>query len=318
MNLSIIIPNYNGESLLKKNLPKVIEAVASYKKGNIEIIIPDDASKDNSLETIQKFQQTASVQNLTLKGIKSELPTNRGFSGNVNIGVKAATGDILILLNSDVVPHKDFLEPLLRHFENPKIFAVGCMDESVEEGNVILRGRGIGSWKRGFLMHTAGKLDKSNTLWVSCGSGAFRRSIWNSLGGLNELYNPFYWEDIDLSYRAQKSGYTILFEKKSIVTHAHEEGAIQKNYSSYNKIKIVYRNQFTFVWINITDTTLLLSHMLWLPYHTLKALLRMDKAYFWGLWHAVLRLLKVLTYKNNARKLFVLADKEIIKQFAKE
>jgi len=313
MNISIIIPNYNGEKILKKNLPKVLDSVKDYKKGYVEIIIPDDPSTDKSGEVIQQFIASIKEKHVLGKTCSNRDKQEGGFSKNVNRGVALSTGDILILLNSDVAPHKDFLSPLLKHFTDPKVFGVGCMDESIEEGKVVLRGRGIASWQRGFLMHSAGKLDKTNTFWISCGSGAFRKSIWEKLGGLNELYNPFYWEDVDLSYRAVKTGYTIIFEPGSKVVHEHEEGAIKKHFSEYNKIKIVFRNQFTFIWINITDTQLLLSHIFWLPYHTIKALLRNDKAYFWGLWHAMLRLPEIMQYKNNMKKQFVLSDKEIIK-----
>ncbi len=312
MNLSIIIPNYNGEEILKRNLPKVLDSVKGYKSGIVEIIIPDDPSTDNSGEVIKKFISSIEEKQIVGKTCSNHDKNKSGFSKNVNRGAALATGDILILLNSDVAPHKDFLEPLLKHFEDQKVFGVGCMDESIEDERTILRGRGIASWKRGFLIHSAGELDKSTTFWVSCGSGAFRKSIWDKIGGLNELYNPFYWEDVDLSYRGVKAGYKVLFEAKSKVVHEHEEGAINKSYSSYNKIKIVFRNQFIFIWINITDSHLLFSHILWLPYHTFKALLRRDKAYLWGLGHAILLLPEILKYKEKIKKLFIASDQEII------
>ncbi|PJE58197.1 MAG: glycosyltransferase family 2 protein, partial [Candidatus Portnoybacteria bacterium CG10_big_fil_rev_8_21_14_0_10_36_7] len=43
-----------------------------------------------------------------------------------------------------------------------------------------------------------------------------------SLNGFDELYSPFYWEDIDLSYRAWKTGYTVLFDPQVLVEHHHE------------------------------------------------------------------------------------------------
>lgn len=316
MNISIIIPNYNGEEILKKNLPKVLESVRGYKRGKVEIIIADDPSTDTSPQVIADFIKNIKEKHIIGKTIANRSKKESGFSKNVNRGVSLATGDILILINSDVAPHKDFIEPLVRHFDDASVFAVGCMDESVEEEETVLRGRGIGKWERGFLMHSAGKLDKTNTLWVSGGSGAFRKAIWDKLGGLNEIFNPFYWEDIDLSYRSLKSGYKILFEKKSIVIHEHSKGTINMLFTPYNKIKIVYRNQFTFIWINITDASLLLSHMLWLPYHVGKALLRRDMAFFWGFWHAILRLPMILHYKNNAKKMFVKTDREILQSFA--
>lgn len=315
MSISIIIPNYNGEEILKKNLPKVLAAVKDYKKGNIEIIIPDDPSTDNSAEVIDSFIKNIKEKHIIGKTISNKIKNEGGFSKNVNRGVALATGEILILLNSDVAPHKGFLDPLLKHFDDEKVFGVGCMDESIEEGKIVLRGRGTAAWQRGFLMHSAAPLNQTNTFWVSCGSAAFRKSIWDTIHGLNELYNPFYWEDVDLSYRAVKSGYKVLFEAESRVVHAHEEGAINKHYSNYNKIKIVFRNQFTFVWINITDTNLLISHIIWLPYHMIKAAMRRDKAFFWGLWHALLRLPQIMAYKAKSKKLFVKTDKEILQNF---
>ena len=56
MNLGVVIPNYNGEELLRKNLPKVFEALASYKDGGVEIIVIDDSSADDSIDTLRKLK----------------------------------------------------------------------------------------------------------------------------------------------------------------------------------------------------------------------------------------------------------------------
>ncbi|MBI5123516.1 glycosyltransferase family 2 protein [Candidatus Roizmanbacteria bacterium] len=314
MNLSIVIPNYNGEKLLKKNLPKVLEAVKEYKKGKIEIIIADDPSTDNSSQVIKEFTGSIKDKHIIGKTISNKNKREAGFSKNVNRGVSLATGEILILLNSDVSPHRDFLTALLSHFSDPKIFAVGCMDESREGDKTVLRGRGIGRWNKGFLMHKKGSVDKENTLWVSGGSGAFRMSIWNKLRGLDNLYNPFYWEDIDLSYRALKSGYKIYFESKSIVVHEHEKGAIISKFKPMHIQKIAYRNQFIFVWKNITDWQLVFSHIFWLPYHLLNALRRKDWAFVAGFYLAVANLSQIMRSREQAHKLFLRTDKQVIKE----
>ena len=212
-------------------------------------------------------------------------------------------------------PQENFLESLLKHFSNEKVFAVGCLDRSIEDNGIILRGRGLGEWKRGFLVHRRGEVDQANTLWVSGGSGAFRKSIWEMLEGLNELYAPFYWEDIDLSYRALKSGYEVMFESKSIVVHEHEKGVIKSEYSEFKIKTIAYRNQFIFSWGNITDWSLRFSHLLWLPVHFAKALTRSDWAFFLGFFEALIRLPKVIKFSFKARKLFILKDAEVIKNF---
>ena len=319
MDISVIIPNFNGENLLKRNLTKIIEICRKYTKGKVEVIVTDDASKDNSIAYLSEYKEKNSTTKVPLLILENTTGINKGFSGNVNKGVLASKGEILILLNTDVVPHDDFLNHLLVHFAAPSIFAVSCMDESVENGKTVLRGRGIGKWYRGFLMHQAGDVSTSDTtLWVSCGSGAFRRKIWDTLGGLNELYNPFYWEDIDLSYRAQKAGYSVLFDKKSVVRHEHEVGSIKKNYSPSQVKTIAYRNQFFFTWLNATDTIILVSHLVFLPLFLLQALLRGDSAFILGFFQAVTCLPKVMHERKKVQKLVKKSDKEIIFQFISE
>ena len=302
MKVSLVIPNFNGRHLLEKNLPSVIAATQGL--GETEIIVVDDGSTDDSVEFLKdSFPQ--------VKVLAKE--KNEGFSSAVNLGVKNAKGEIIVLLNTDIVPSKDFLSFLLPHFADPEIFAVGCLDESVEKGKIVLRGRGIGWWQRGFLVHQRGEVQKTNTLWVSGGSGAFRKSLWEKLGGLDEIYNPFYWEDIDLSYRVQKSGFKILFEPKSKVIHKHEEGVIKSKFSPNQVKKIAFRNQFFFVWKNATDPQIIFAHLLWLPYYLIKALLALDAPFIFGFLAALTKLPQVLKSRQQVKKLFVKSDRRVVK-----
>lgn len=321
MKVSFVIPNFNGEEILKRNLPKVIEAAAVFSKDEshkTEIIIIDDCSKDKSVSVINSIINDAKYKYLTLKLIIN--PINKGFSSTVNNGARKATGEILILLNTDAYPEKkeDFFSDALRYFDDPKVFAVGFLDKSIEDGKVVLRGRGIGKWKRGFLLHRRGEVDKNNTLWVSGGSSAYRKSIWDQLGGMNEMYNPFYWEDIDLSYRGLKNGYKIIFEPKSAVIHEHDKGSIKKSRKPFTIQTITYRNQLQFVWLNATDKSILLSHILWLPFHLLNTLIKGDTAFLFGLLKATLRLPEVLRYRSERNSSFVVSDKEVVEPFINE
>jgi len=311
MNISIVIPNYNGENLLKENLPKIFEYSSQYKKGQVQIIVTDDFSRDNSVEFLRGLVKNAKKQNVELKIIENR--QNRGFSSNVNSGVRNARGEIVILLNTDVTPHKDFLIPLLENFKKKNIFAVGCMDESIENGKTVLRGRGSGKWTRGFLVHFADNVKNGKTtLWASGGSSAFRKEIWDRIGGLNEIYDPFYWEDIDISYRAQKIGYSVIFEPKSKVIHKHSLGSIQTQNSKSRIKRIAYRNQFLFVWLNATDLNLLISHFFWLPFHIFIALKDSDFSFILGFIDALLKLRKVLFFRSVYTKLFTKTDDFVV------
>src|SRR3989344_5930895 len=304
MTVSIVIQNYNGKALLVKNLPKVL-AVAP----QTEIIIVDDSSTDGSVEFLKKnFPKIKLIEKVQ----------NHGFATSVNLGVRAAKGDIVFLLNSDAVPEKGFLTPILENFKhNEQLFAIGCLDKSIEGERIIERGRGIGRFERGFLAHGRGEINQSNTLWASGGSSAFRKHIWEQLGGMDEVFDPFYWEDIDLSYRALKSGFEVVFESKNVVTHSHEEGSIAKSFSS-TEIKIIsYRNQILFVWKNITDRNYYLNHFMWLPYHLLRSLFTGEGVFVRGLLEALRKLPKIMEARRKAQKLFTRTDAQVLSVFSK-
>lgn len=301
MKISIVIPNYNGEELLKKNLPKVLEVA---KKTTAEVIIVDDGSTDSSVRVAE------SLEVKVFKNLK-----NSGFSTTVNKGVESSKGDVIVLLNTDVYPEKDFLAPLSTDFKDKNVFAVGFLDKSKENGKLVLRGRGIGKWQKGFLVHSKGDVRKSNTLWASGGAAAFRKSIWEKLGGLDELYSPFYWEDIDISYRALKSGYKIIFDTKCAVYHDHKKGAIKTYYSEFDIKTIAYKNQFIFAWKNGTDFLLQFNQIFFLPYHLLKALGRRDWAFILGFLKAMAVLPKIIRSSLKAQEIFVKNDEGTIKEF---
>ena len=261
MSVSIIIPNWNGKLLLEKHLSEVAK-----HSGSATLIIVDDCSTDESVSYIQEnFPDIRTIRK----------DRHEGFASPVNVGVREAKTDIVVLLNTDVEPEKGFLEPLISHFSDPTVFAVGCMDKSIEKGKIVLRGRGIGRWEKGFYIHKRGEVDKTDTAWVSGGSSAFRRTIWNELGGMDTIYTPFYWEDIDLSYRAKKKGYRVLFEPKSVVKHFHEDGKIFQRYSRNMIKETAFRNQFFFIWKHASAYQLFLG-TIWIPIRLCTSIIRGD------------------------------------------
>lgn len=281
--VSIIIPNWNGQELLKRNLPQVLAVTEEAE----EIIVVDDGSTDDSVNMLrEKFPK---IRVLLKK-------THEGFASTVNLGVRAANSDIVVLLNTDVEPEKNFLAPLLLDFNNPNVFAVGCMDKSIEMGKMTLRGRGLAKWEKGFYVHSRGDIDKTDTAWVSGGSGAFRKNLWEKLGGMDTLFNPFYWEDIDISYRAKRMGYRLIFEPKSVVRHYHERGKILMSYSNFFIKRISYRNQFLFVWKHVRGRHKI-AHCLWAPPRLVQALMSGDIAMVTGYISAIVHVVAILRYR---------------------
>jgi len=241
MKFSIIIPNWNGEKLLKKNLPAV------FSSGADQVVVVDNGSNDGSVALLKNLQ----AQYSQLKIIFN--PKNLGFARAVNQGVKEAKNEIVALLNNDVVPEKDFLKPLVKDFQDEKVFAVSLNEPQWSWAK--------GKWVKGFIEHETGPKTKTPHLsfWANGGSGAFRKSIWLELGGLDEIFAPFYWEDIDLSYRAWKRGFKILWEPQSVVHHQHETTIGLRFNQKYVDL-IAQRNQLLFIWKNTTDFRMLLVH----------------------------------------------------------
>ena len=299
--VSVIIPNYNGEELLSHNLPNVIKFCKA-----CEIIIVDDASSDGSVKLIKESHEN-------IKLIKNS--RNLGFARSINIGVESASGDLVLLLNSDVSPREDFLDYALKQFKDKKLFAVALADFSHENGKIIKRGRGGAVFEKGFVNHFKLPSEFGETLWVSGGSGLFDRQKFMTLGGFDPVYAPFYWEDIDLSFRAWQIGWRCIFEPKSQVDHFHEKGAIKKSSSKFFVKTVSYKNQFIFVWKNIDDYLLIIQHLLWLPYHFTKALINLDFAFFVGFLWAVLKLPVLIFNFSLFTFHFSLSDREVFSKF---
>lgn len=279
MEISLVIPNYNGRRLLEKNLPAVLRACSG-----AEIIVVDDASTDDSVAFLKKnYPQIRVLVH----------PRNLRFAAVCNSGVEAAKGKIVVLLNTDVVPENSFLKPLLAPFADPQVFSVGCREKDMVDGRVILSGRAEGEFRRGFLVHRRAKNQtKADTLWTTGGSMAVDRQKWQELGGMDTLFRPAYWEDIDLSWRARRRGWKTLFEPRAEVFHHHESTNLAA--FGHPKMKVfAYKNQFLFVWKN-GDAGMILRHLLWLPYHLLTTARRSDWLFWRGLTLALKQLPEVV------------------------
>jgi GT2 family glycosyltransferase len=240
-----VIPNYNGEKLIEKNLSKVLIAKDNPKNQIKEIILVDDGSSDGSTLLIKtKFPAVKLIKHTK----------NRGFSAAVNTGVRSAKGDLILLLNTDVLPEDSFLAPIFKHFENNRTFAVSLHEKGY--------GWAKGNFSEGYIQLAMGAESASvhSSFYVSGGSGVFRRSLWVTLGGMDEkLLSPFYWEDIDLCYRAAKRGYLNLWEPDGHVIHIHEStiGGFSKSYVQC----IRERNQLLMLWKNIHSQNLIRKHV---------------------------------------------------------
>ncbi len=292
--VSVIIPNLDGQSLLEKNLPHLLRAKEKSGNNIAEIIVVDDGSDDGSVRLLTKsFPE--------VKLIKHKV--NRGFSSAVNTGVRMAKGNLVLLLNTDVTPSENFLVPVFRHFENSKVFAVSLHEEGF--------GWAKGSFSAGYIQLAMGdeSISPHTSFYVSGGSGVFRRDYWMKLGGMDEkLLSPFYWEDIDLCYRAEKRGYINLWEPGGGVTHEHE--ATIAKFPEAHVQRIRERNQLLVIWKNIHSPKLIRNHAIGVLRRVLK-----HPGYIRIVLMALGRLGMVMKERRKEIKLSKVSDEAVFMNF---
>ncbi len=289
--ISIIIPVYKNTEMFFKYL----KVNKKYFEG-CEVIITNDNPLENITSQVKKVFPEAIVINNTV---------NLGFAGNVNRGVLRSAKDYIFLMNSDVVLTDDSFLNELKYFANDdKLFAVGFA-QTERDGKIV--GANQAYFKNGLICHShrPSIIDHpSSNFWAEGGSSIFKKKIFVDLGSFDELYNPFYWEDIDLSYRAWKSGYKILYDPNIKVEH-HHESTIGKYFNRYKILRTAFRNQLVFHWKNLTDKDLILKHLLNIPRYI----------FLPGFFDAFIKLPEILKSRKKTIKLFVKSDKEILGLF---
>ncbi len=249
-SIDVVIPTFNGLNLLKQNLPSLFKLAPGQLN---KVIIVDNGSTDDTKSFLdQNYKSIVYLKN----------NSNLGFSRAVNRGMSVSNADYVVLLNNDVSVEKDFLVDPLKLMEKDKnLFAVN-FNETESSWPLV-------SWSKGKMQFTrSAKKDKMYfTAWASGGSSMVRRSIYNQLGGLNEVFSPGYWEDIDLGWRAWKAGWSIIWTPNSLVTHNHESTSklFDKKYLSDLK----QSNELVFTWLNFTQLNYRFSHFINLFGYTL-------------------------------------------------
>src|SRR5690606_35600658 len=125
--------------------------------------------------------------------------TNHGFGHTVNHGAQLATGEILILVNNDLVPRTGFVEHLCKHFDDqPDLFGVSGKTVDWEAGSPNHVNM-TASWQDARLqLKYSDDASPTPTMFMQGGSCALRREVFLQFGGLNPLYAPAYWEDYDI------------------------------------------------------------------------------------------------------------------------
>jgi len=161
---------------------------------------------------------------------------NLGFSGGNNRGLRAATGEIIILLNDDTEVHPGFLSAVSGAFQDPAVGAAGCKllypDGTIQHAGGYLYGPRGESEHLGRGMPDGGRFDEEfEPEFVTGAALGIRRTCLAQVGPLDEGFTPIYYEDVDWCYRARAAGWRILYVPQAVVTHHESVTADRTNYA---------------------------------------------------------------------------------------
>ena len=243
MKATVVIPNLNGAGWLKDS----IESIWAQTMQDLELIVVDNGSTDESLAIAQSYQGRPGytfIQN----------DTNTGFSHAVNQGIRAAKGEYVALFNNDAFAEPDWLENLIAAAEQDgRIFAVSSLmirhfeRELADDAGDYVTLLGF-ACKRGDGMK-ASRYQKPGRVFSACGGAAlYRKSILDEIGLFDETFFAYY-EDVDISWRANSLGYKNVYCPTARCYHicGATTGAVRYNpfksiQSGRNSILLPYKN----------------------------------------------------------------------------
>ena len=248
MTVSIVILNWNGEKFLKKFLPILIN---NTKTDDIEIVVADNGSTDNSIELLKStFTQVRTII----------LDKNYGFAGGYNKALSQIDSEYFVLLNSDIEVTEHWLDNLLNYMVlhkevaacQPKILSqvnrsyfehAGASGGFIDKyGFPFCRGRIFGKVEQ-----DTGQYD--NTIDVFWATGAclmIRSEVFKKVGGLDDEFFA-HMEEIDLCWRLKNRAYRIVCVPESTVYHVgggtlHTEHPYKTYLNFRNNLLMLYKN----------------------------------------------------------------------------
>ncbi len=246
MDISIIIVSYNVRDYLLECLESLYSG--SYK--NFEVIVVDNASKDDSVNAVRlRYPQCIIIEN----------KNNTGFPAANNQGFTIAKGRYMLMLNPDAFLYKDTLQNLFDYMEKNPYTDIAAPQLFNSDGSIqqsVWRFPTLGSifsemfYLKFFLnKKNYNDIDKSKAFEAESFSGAaimFRRSVIEKIGMLDE--SLFWIEDVDFCYRAKQAGLKLVYYPDAKAVH-HISKSAKSNYKIsvsnqvFNKIKFFRKHK---------------------------------------------------------------------------
>ena len=245
--VTVIIPNYNGLRFMEP----CFAALRQQKFKEFDILVVDNGSQDGSVEWLKDHE----IPSIFLE-------ENTGFSGAVNVGIRACETPYVILLNNDTEPYPDYVGELVRCMDRfPEVFSASSkmlqlsnrelMDDAGDMYSVLgwAYQRGVGQ--------PASRYSRARQVFAACaGAAIYRREVFEEIGYFDESHFA-YLEDIDVGYRAKIFGYKNVYCPTAVVYHVGS-GTSGSKYNSF-KVRLAARNSVYLNYKNMPLPQLLLN-----------------------------------------------------------
>ena len=210
----VVIPNWNGEDMIAKALDSLLA-----QSHHADIVVVDNGSIDNSVDIIKKkYKQIHLI----------ELPKNTGFDGGVNTGIRYALEkdyDAIAIYNNDAIADKHWLENLVTTMESKDDLGIVSGKQLHSDGKYFdSTGDEYTIWgmpfPRGRNILDEGQYDKSEYIFSAPAAATlFRTKMLEDIGIFDEKFFAYY-EDVDISFRAQLAGWKIKYQPEAVIYHA--------------------------------------------------------------------------------------------------
>lgn len=222
MPISVIVVNWNGAAHLRRCLA----ALRAQRFRDFETIVVDNGSSDGSAEIVaREFPECRLLRQ----------DTNLGFAAANNLGVRAARGAWVALLNNDAFPEPDWLTELVRATEEHPRYSGFASCQLSDADARVLDGAGDAyhasglAWRLGLGEAYGPPWDQPREVFAPCAAAAlYRRDAFLEAGGFDEAFFC-YFEDVDLAFRLALRGARFLYLPRAFVRHVGSASIGQKS-----------------------------------------------------------------------------------------
>lgn len=201
--ISVIVPAYNAAATIGECLDALLNQ--SVPRTQYEVIVVDDGSRDNTRDIVEQYPVTLLSQ------------SHRGPAVARNRGVCQANGEIILFTDADCVPTANWIEEMLKPFENPEIVGVKGVYRTRQKG-LIPRFIQLEYEDKYEKMHKERFVDFIDTY-----SAGYRKAVFEDHGGFDPIFPMAAGEDIEFSHRLAERGCKMVFASQAIVYHQHAD-----------------------------------------------------------------------------------------------